>query len=331
MSEPLTPVARWHRSFRPWHAIVVALVLQLSLLGMFMLYQGNAKPGSEYGWATELKITVIGSVLMLLLSSVLIWLQIRHLESEDRVRQRLLDVINALPDPSALRDTGGRYVLWNRAAEDYHGIKSRHVVGKTPYDIFPKDVAEAILALDGQSLRSGKMVVQRVELPPLYGKGRRVAQIRVAPVSQVSDPTRFRGAVTILHDVTQAERDVTDLLNTNVQLRMVLDASGFGSWTWDLHDNTLSYSTQYEALLRYTGHNFSSDYDFSARLHPSDRDKVFQAGARSIRDNLPFQQVYRLECFDGEYRSFYASGEPTQDETGRRFFTGLLCPFDRPG
>jgi PAS domain S-box-containing protein len=329
MSQALHHLRRWLGRLKPWHPLLIALVLQAGFLGVFIMQQHSPGHTLTDGHQSELMIVVLGAFLMLLLVGLFTRQQIWHAQSEERVRRRLLDVINALPDPSALRDANGRYVLWNRASEDYHGIKAKHVVGKTPFDIFPPAVAESILMLDVEVMRSGHPVVQRLELPPLYGKSGRVAMIHVGPVSRLDDPAHQRGAVTILHDVTQVERDATDLRNANIQLRMVLAASGFGSWTWDLHDNSILYSREYEALLHYKGNSFQKDYDFASRLHPSDRDHVLQAGAHSIRDDIPFNQVYRLQCFDGEYRSFHASGEPMQDRSGRRYFTGLLCPLDK--
>ncbi len=256
----------------------------------------------------------------------------RWMRREDRVRQRLLDVIDAIPDPSAVRDVKGKYIMWNKAAEAYHGIKAIHVLGKTPFELFPQEVAREILELDAACSLSDKTVVRRVVLPPIYGKGQRISNIRVAPVSSAMDSgaaKNVRGVISILHDITAAERETTALRHMTTQLKMALDTSGFGSWIWDLENDVVTYSAQYKSLLRYEGANFKQDFDFLSRIHPGDSQVVIAAGKLSLKTNAPFDQVYRLRCFDEVYRYFHASGESALDDKGRRFFAGLLCPLDR--
>jgi PAS domain S-box-containing protein len=314
---------------RPWHYVAAAVVLQALVIVWFY--------GAIKGvFATSLPhddidlIVVLGSGLITIsLVSALAWQQHKRFSSEDRVRQRLLDVIDALPDPAAVRDIQGRYVLWNKAAESYHGIAAKFVVGKAPHELFPPETAKSILALDKQAMSQDEVVIQRLSLPPLYGKGKRTALLRCAPIHSLGKPGTMRGAVTILHDVTAEEEEAIALRYTAAQLKMALDTSGFGSWTWDLEHDVVSYSEQYEKLMRYEGKEFKKDFDFQERLHPGDSESVKLTARASIKENKPYSQVYRLLCFDGEYRAFHASGEPTIDQHGRRVFAGLLCPLDR--
>ena len=286
---------------------------------------------NENRWSlepAEIALLVSYSLIAIAIAVVNGILRHRWIQRESTVRQRLLDVIDAIPDPSAVRDVKGKYIMWNKAAEAYHGIKAQHVVGKTPFELFPIEVARDILELDAECALSGQTVVRRVVLPPLYGKGQRVAMIRVAPVRSTSD-SGIRGAVTILRDVTQEEREATALRHLSMQLKMALDTSGFGSWIWDLDNDLVTYSAQYQALLRYKGKSFNQDFEFLERLHPGDTKIVVAAAKRGIKENVPFDQVYRLRCFDETYRCFHASGESAFDDKGQRFFAGLLCPLDR--
>lgn len=309
--------------------VLLVIALQVILLGGF--YHLTAK--SERTIAhSETVWLLANSGLAIALAIAIAIMRYRWIRREDRVRQRLLDVIDAIPDPSAVRDMKGKYIMWNKAAESYHGIKAQHVLGKTPFDLFPKEVARSILELDAECSLSNQTVLRRMVLPPLYGKGQRIANIRVAPVQSATDSetsSNMRGVVTILHDVTAAEREATTLRHMSTQLKMALDTSGFGSWIWDLESDSVTYSAQYQALLRYTGKSFSQDFEFLSRVHPGDSEIVIAAAKRTMKENDAFDQVYRLRCFDEEYRYFHASGEAAFDDKGRRFFAGLLCPLDR--
>jgi PAS domain S-box-containing protein len=305
--------------------VVLVIGLQAVLLGAYFYFASVDELQVEQ---TEVALLVGYSIVTIVLAIIIGIMRHRWLQSENRVRQRLLDVIDAIPDPSGVRDLRGKYVMWNKAAEAYHGIKSEHVLGKTPYELFPKEVARQILELDAECAAANQTIVRRVALPPLYGKGHRVAMIRVAPVKSATD-SGIRGAVTILHDVTESERESAALRHLSTQLKMALDTSGFGSWIWDLEQETVTYSAQYQALLRYSGKSFNQDFEFLSRVHPGDLAALKIAARNTLKDNVAFDQVYRLHCFDDEYRYFHASGESALDDKGKRFFAGLLCPLDR--
>jgi PAS domain S-box-containing protein len=252
----------------------------------------------------------------------------RWMSTEDSVRQRLLDVIDAIPDPAAVRDAKGRYIIWNREAEKYQGLKAVHVLGKTPFDIFPAAVAREILEIDAECSVNNTVVSRRVVLPALYGKGQRIVNLRASPIQTTSE-NDVRGVLMILRDITQEETEAAKMRHLTTQLKMALDTSGFGSWIWDLESNVVNFSGQYKALLRYKGDNFRQDFEFKSRLHPDDLSVVLAAAKHCLETNDVFDQVYRLRGFDEVYRIFHASGECAFDDKGRRYFAGLLCPLDR--
>jgi PAS domain S-box-containing protein len=305
--------------------VVLVMSLQTGLLGAYFYFASVDALQVEQ---TEVALLVGYSIVTILLAIVVGVMRYRWLQSENRVRQRLLDVIDAIPDPSGVRDLRGKYIMWNKAAESYHGIKAEHVVGKTPFDLFPKEVARSILELDTECARTDQTVLRRLVLPPLYGKGQRTAMIRIAPVRSASD-SGIRGVITILQDVTESEREASALQHLSTQLKMALDTSGFGSWIWDLEQDYVTYSAQYQALLRYSGKSFNQDFEFLSRVHPGDIEAVKNAGKHTLKEHVAFDQVYRLRCFDDEYRYFHASGESALDDKGKRYFAGLLCPLDR--
>ena len=305
--------------------VVLVIVLQAAFLGAYFYFASVDQLQVEQ---TEIALLLGYSGVTIALAIIIGIMRHRWLQSENRVRQRLLDVIDAIPDPSGVRDLRGKYIMWNKAAEAYHGVKAEHVVGKTPYELFPIEVARQILELDAECSATNQTIVRRVPLPPLYGKGHRIAMIRIAPVRSATD-SGIRGVVTILHDVTESERESAALRHLSKQLKMALDTSGFGSWIWDLEQDSVTYSAQYQALLRYPGKSFSQDFEFLARVHPGDFEAVKTEARLTLKDNLAFDLVYRLRCFDDEYRYFHASGESALDDKGKRFFAGLLCPLDR--
>jgi PAS domain S-box-containing protein len=60
-----------------------------------------------------------------------------HKQTEETLKdseQRLADIINLLPDATFAIDLQGKVIIWNRAAEEFTGIKSEDMLGKGKYE-----------------------------------------------------------------------------------------------------------------------------------------------------------------------------------------------------
>ena len=306
----------------PLAIVLIAAALQVLLLaGYFFGVTGQSSDSNSSAWRWLLAHSTLVIVVAI---AAAVW-RARWIKREGQVRKRLLDVIDAIPDPAMVRDLRGRYVVWNQAAEQFHGIKAEHAFLKSPDDLFPESIAKVIWELEAKAIAGERPVVRRLELPPLYGKSRRVAIMRSASVASGME-SDSRGTVTILHDVTEAEREANTLRHISTQLKLALDTSGFGSWVWDLDSDVLTCSEQFQALQRYRGGQFRKDFVFRERLHPDDRERVLAAVRHAIQTQTPFQEQYRMLSFDGEYLGFAGSGQSAQDAQGKHYFAGLLVP-----
>lgn len=80
-------------------------------------------------------------------------------ESEERFRA----VVNYSPAKIHIKDAEGRYILINSLAAQLFGVTEAEAIGKTSYEIFGKEQADAFAAHDRGVLRSGKAVEQEEE------------------------------------------------------------------------------------------------------------------------------------------------------------------------
>jgi len=72
-------------------------------------------------------------------------------ESEARIRQQhhfLQSLMDAIPMPVFYKDTLGLYIGCNLAFADFLGKSKKEIVGKSVYDIFPRDLADYFHAMD---------------------------------------------------------------------------------------------------------------------------------------------------------------------------------------
>jgi diguanylate cyclase (GGDEF)-like protein len=80
------------------------------------------------------------------------------------------------------------------------------MIGKTTEEIFPKDLAEVILARDREALRTGQLKVDFHVAHTLDGRVRDVASKRVAIGGKDSEPEYL---LTVIEDVTERKRNET--------------------------------------------------------------------------------------------------------------------------
>jgi diguanylate cyclase (GGDEF)-like protein/PAS domain S-box-containing protein len=133
----------------------------------------------------------------------------------ERTRNFLDAVLENVPATIVVKDARDlRYILLNRASEEFYGVSRERMLGKTARDIFPALAAVSMEVRDRQLLAKGTPQVydpHQVETP---GNGRRlVASTRVPIIGEDGKPQYL---VNVLQDVTerkQAEARIAHLAN----------------------------------------------------------------------------------------------------------------------
>jgi PAS domain S-box-containing protein len=79
--------------------------------------------------------------------------QIENALHETRIHQKA--ILDNIPDRTWLKDTEGRYIIVNEAYQSACGMKMEELVGKTDFDIWPKDLAEQYWLDDREVMQTG--------------------------------------------------------------------------------------------------------------------------------------------------------------------------------
>jgi PAS domain S-box-containing protein len=114
----------------------------------------------------------------------------------------LRTLIDNLPDLIYIKDTESRFTLSNLAVEQLLGVKnSEELVGKTDFDLLPKELAEQYYADEQEIIRSGQSLLNREE-PSIDSAGnRRWFSTTKVPLRDSQD--NIIGLVGISRDITQ--------------------------------------------------------------------------------------------------------------------------------
>ncbi len=131
---------------------------------------------------------------------------LKRTEEALRESQQLFQTLFAHLPVAVLLKTAmdGRFVLWNAASEQLFGLRAEEVIGKTDYDFFPREQADAFRAKDREVLARGVTEVipeEPVDSPSL---GPRIVRTTKIPLyDERGKPTYL---LVICDDVTERRR-----------------------------------------------------------------------------------------------------------------------------
>jgi diguanylate cyclase (GGDEF)-like protein/PAS domain S-box-containing protein len=137
----------------------------------------------------------------------------RRAEKErDRSQELANTVIENVPVTIVVKDAHDlRFVLINRAGEDFYGAPRENIIGKTVHDIFPSIAADRITEQDKELLRSGERAF--FDEHPLAMPGNKTSIVTSTKVS-IRDPNgKPQYLLTVTEDRTQRKRDEARILH----------------------------------------------------------------------------------------------------------------------
>ena len=149
--------------------------------------------------------------------------------------QKLLDIIDFLPDATFVVDTEKRIIAWNRAIEEMTGIKKENMLGQgdeaysIPFygerrKLLLDLLDEANPALEAQYqhlVRKGDMLFAEVFVPALYGGRGAYVWVTNAPLY---DPQGNRvGAIESIRDITERKKAEEALQESRQKLLDIID------------------------------------------------------------------------------------------------------------
>jgi diguanylate cyclase (GGDEF)-like protein/PAS domain S-box-containing protein len=129
----------------------------------------------------------------------------RAVKELERTRNFLDTVLENVPATIVVKDARDlRYILLNRASEDFYGVGRDRFLGKTAREVFPLGDAEDMEARDRRSLAEGSRQVFNARPVETPANGRRlVTSTRVAIMGDDGAPQYL---VNVLQDVTEHKR-----------------------------------------------------------------------------------------------------------------------------
>jgi two-component system sensor histidine kinase/response regulator len=128
-------------------------------------------------------------------------------------RNLMRTVIDNIPDSIFAKDFAGRYILTNNAFAKLHGFESpESLLGKTAFDLFPKERAAFLHSADLEVMGATKSLIIEGERSQVDTEGNlRWIQMTKVPLTNMLD--EVVGVVGVNRDITPRKRAEVELVN----------------------------------------------------------------------------------------------------------------------
>lgn len=280
---------------------------------LFVRRDGTILPVAYWAYPITLDGEVQGGVV----TFIDITEQLKVKEELRRSKELLDSIVENIPVMVFLKSAEDlRFELFNNTGEELLGYSRQELVGKSDYDLFPKDQAESFIRNDRSVLESRKLLeIPEEQIKVADGTNRWLHTFKVGLYDEHNQPTHLLGASL---DITDRKLAEDRLRESESRLAEAQRMAHLGHWELDLQTRQLIWSDEVYRIFEVDPKEFSGTYEgFLSFVHPDDRDKVNEAYQQSLLNHLPYQTEHRLLQKDGGIKYLLEKCETVFDPAGK--------------
>jgi diguanylate cyclase (GGDEF)-like protein/PAS domain S-box-containing protein len=313
-----------------WKALVSVALLVAASLFAFERFKDFLFPRmtSSQNQAVTICVGTIAAVIGSYLSTRRLGKALSlHAQAENKLaleRNVLRTVTDNIRDSIFAKDTKGRYMLANKAFATLHGMKSPdELLGKTVFDLFPKERAVALHADDLEVMRS-RGAIKESERAAVDAEGN-AKLLQTTKVALIDKAEMVVGIVGVHRDVTRRKEAEEKLRQSEANLAAAQRIAHFGSIELDIPNlnepekKPVRWSDEVFRIYGYEpGGVEVSRQTFFRIMHPEDRDRVRTTLDQAIQEAKPFAVDFRVVRPDGTERNIQERGDIVVEPKTRR-------------
>ena len=209
----------------------------------------------------------------------------------------MLGLLDRLTDGLIVFDEEWRFSYVNEPAARMLGHEPGDLTGRHAWETFPEAVGGPSYEAYQRARTERVPVVTSEYYEPLGS----LFEIRVHPID--------RNLVVLFRDITDIRQTEEDLREYADRMSEAERIARFGAWKWDIVKGDLRWSDQLQRIYGLEPGEFGGTVDdFLARLHPDDRQRVWDETARAVESIEPFSLEERILWPDGTERILLSQG-----------------------
>jgi PAS domain S-box-containing protein len=174
----------------------------------------NKDGSSNDYFVTVKRVSIKGGTLLYVCRDIT---ERKQAEEALREGEAFLNILlNAIPIPVFYKDRDGRYLGFNSAYETFFGATRDRLIGKTAFDISPRELAECYHAKDTELFESGGVQQYESQVKNAHGVLRDIIFNKAVFTDSQGTIIGLIGAIL---DITERKRAEEDILKLNDELR----------------------------------------------------------------------------------------------------------------
>jgi PAS domain S-box-containing protein len=265
-------------------------------------------PYSFYKQNKELVWTYTGFTAILLASITLMAMNIMRRAKAERLlanQMRLMrTLVEAIPIPVFQKDLAGAYLACNKAFEDFAGLPHYQIIGRTSYDIFSREAADAFAEIDNKLMDSDETQTYERSMDTVHGR----RDILISKASYINANGQMAGVVGTMTDITSRKQAEQALIKSEQQLANAMKIAKLGHWELDIERGQFTFSDSFYAIFHTSakeigGYTMSIEAYSNRFVHPDDRFMVAEETGNAIDSTDPAYNRYL------EHRFLTADGQ----------------------
>lgn len=172
-------------------------------------------------------------------------------ESEETLRKSqtfLFQIIDTIPDPVFVKNEHHQWIVLNNTCCDFVGIDRTDLIGKTDYDVFPKEEADVFWGKDTLVLNTGIEHENEESFTNSQGETR----IILTKKSLLKDAYGKKNIVGLIRDVTEHKFAEAALKDSENRFRSMFEQGAIGTVIASLNGDFLQVNQKFCDLVGYS-------------------------------------------------------------------------------
>jgi diguanylate cyclase (GGDEF)-like protein/PAS domain S-box-containing protein len=236
-------------------------------------------------------------------------------------KEHLEAIIDCIGGPIIVKDQQYKLVFTNAAACKMLGRPCEQLIGKTDYELFPKEQADVLRRRDDCVLETGKEDVNEEQIADARGNVRTIATKRTLYIGKAGE----KYIVGAIRDITERKRSEESLRASQLHLLEAMDLAHIVYWEFDPVAQTYVFNDPFYAFYGTTaeqegGYRMTREDYVQRFIHPDDMPPYYQfIEENTLRrgPELVADFEHRIIRRDGEVRHILARTRTFKDQSGR--------------
>ncbi len=244
----------------------------------------------------------------------------RKLAEEERIRQSglLTSLLDSIPDIIFFKDCNGIYLGCNPSFAEFVGKSRNEIVGKSDYDIFNSETANAfrkndLIVLENKKPRHNEEWIT-------YPDGKKILIDTLKTPYWASDGSLI-GILGVSRNITKRKESEDQIHKLKEQFELAIEGSNDGIWDWDIITNELFLSKRWKEMLGYKDNELKNEFStFTLLIHQDDISRVNEYIIQYLNGKIQQYEIdFRMLHKDGSVRWITAKGAVVRDSNGKPY------------